>query len=171
MNRDNYARIMTMGQTAVATSQTEVVTFELQPGETGFYLSFRDEGTCVDLSRVLVQRFECPSQQKGLVLYPAAPAPVSGSGAVDISCVTNGETAGSGTATCSSEGEWGPETPVCGCSPGYEVDMASNTECDSKDNDNEDAYMYRYIKQRHLIYTCVLYKFLYIQCTCTYTCK
>lgn len=132
MNQNNYVRIMTVVPSTISSTLVETITFELEPREMGFYLAIRDEGTCIGLSRMLVTRFNCPPQQDGLILYPDAPAPVSGNAPVDVSCVENGQSSTSATVSCSSKGMWGNESPVCGCSPGYEVDSGSNSRCNSK---------------------------------------
>ena len=67
-----------------------------------------------------VYRNNCQSFQSGLVLYPDAPAPVSGSANINIKCVDNAVISGSQRVTCHSDGTWGPENPVCECHPGYE---------------------------------------------------
>ena len=74
-------------------------------------------------------RYNCRSFQNGLVLYPDAPAPVSDSVNIAISCVPNAVISGSAQVTCHSNGTWGPENPVCECRLGYED---RETECYSK---------------------------------------
>ena len=76
-------------------------------------------------------RNRCPSYQDRLVLYPDAPAPVSDSVPVVISCVDNAEPIGSSTVMCGSDGTWSRATATCGCSPGYSVKETLNG-CDSK---------------------------------------
>ena len=132
MNRNNYVLLRTVDVVELLLTYDEVVTFEMQPGETGFYIAIQDEGTCMGISRILVQRFNCKPFQDGLVIYPDSPAPVSGNAPIMVSCVSNGEILGSATVTCSSEGEWGSQTPTCGCKTGYEVDRVSLKSCNSK---------------------------------------
>ena len=76
-----------------------------------------------------VYRNNCQSFQTGLVLYPDAPAPVSGSENIVISCVPNARVIGSAQVTCNSDGTWGSERPVCECRLGYENRV---TDCFSK---------------------------------------
>ena len=71
-------------------------------------------------------RYNCKGNQRGLVLYPDAPAPVSDSANVNIECVDNAVVSGSARVTCGSDGRWGPENPVCQCRLGYED---RTTEC------------------------------------------
>ena len=110
-------------------THTDLFHFTLEPSGTGFYIAIRDNGTCVGISRLRVYRNNCQSFQSGLVLYPDAPAPVSGSANISMKCVNNGVVLGSPLVTCYSDGTWGPENPVCECRPGYEDRM---TECISK---------------------------------------
>ena len=53
-------------------------------------------------------------------MYPDAPAPVSGSENITISCVPNAIISGSAQVTCNGDGTWGPENPVCEYRLGYE---------------------------------------------------
>ena len=111
---------------------TAVMVFEIQTSQTGFYLAIRDEGTCLGISRLLVYRHNCRKKQIGLVRYPDTPAPITGSASVDVSCADNAESSSSAAVTCDSEGQWGPEMPTCGCSPGYEINLASRDSCNSE---------------------------------------
>ena len=97
----------------------DTFTFTLQSNVTGFYVAIRDNGTCVGISRERVYRNNCQSFQRGLVLYPDAPAPMNGSENITISCVPNAVVSGSAQVTCYSNGTWGPENPVCECRLGY----------------------------------------------------
>ena len=133
MNTDNYERIKTIKPDETGVTDTTTVTFEMQPGETGFYLALRDQGTCVEIPRILVYRLNCAAFQDGLILYPDGPAPISGSAPVAVSCVNSAAVSSpSPHVSCSSDGEWGPETPTCGCSPGYEINLSSRDTCDSE---------------------------------------
>ena len=129
MNTDNYMQFAVVTPADTVRTFTETFTFTLQPNVTGFYFAIRDNGTCVGISRVRVFRNNCQSFQRGLVLYPDAPAPVNGSENITISCVPNAVVSGSAQVTCHSNGTWGPENPVCECQPGYED---RETECVSK---------------------------------------
>ena len=120
MNTANYVQLSNVTPADTIRRFTETFTFSLQPSDTGFYLAIRDNGTCVGISRVRVYRDNCQSFQRGLMLYPDAPAPVSGSENITISCVPNAVVSGSTQVTCHSNGTWGPENPVCECQPGYE---------------------------------------------------
>ena len=129
MNTANYVQFARVRPADTIRTFTQTFNLTLQPNVTGFYLGIRDNGTCVGISRVIVYRDNCQSFQRGLVLYPDAPAPVSGSESITISCVPNAVVSGSTQVTCHSNGTWGPENPVCECQPGYED---GETECFSK---------------------------------------
>ena len=128
MNTNNYQQFAEVTPSNQLT-HTETFTFTLGSSDTGFYIATRDTGTCVGISRLRVYRNNCRSFQSGLVLYPDAPAPVSGSENISIKCVDNAVISGSPGVTCHSDGTWGPENPVCECRPGYEDRM---TECTRK---------------------------------------
>ena len=129
MNTDNYVRFKVVKPADTIRQFTKTFTFTLQSNFTGFYFAIRDNGTCVGISRVRVFRNNCQSRQSGLVRYPDAPAPVSGSDNINIRCVPNAKVSGSAQVTCHSNGTWGPENPVCQCLVGYED---RGTECFSK---------------------------------------
>ena len=129
MNTDNYEQFAVVRPADTIRTFTNTFTFTLQPSSTGFYFAIRDTGTCVGISRVSVFRNNCQSFQNRLVLYPDAPAPVSGSENIAINCVPNAVVSGSAQVTCNSDGTWGPENPVCECRLGYED---RETECFSK---------------------------------------
>ena len=133
LNTDNYELVETIMPAETGVTYTATVTFVMQPGETGFYLALRDQGTCVEIPRILVYRLNCAAFQDGLVLYPDNPAPISGFTPVAVSCVNNAAVSSpSPHVSCSSDGEWGPEAPTCGCSPGYEINVGSRDTCDSE---------------------------------------
>ena len=129
MNTDNYVQFKVVRPADTIRTFTKTFNFTLQPNVTGFYFAIRDNGTCVGISRVRVFRNNCQSFQRGLVLYPDAPAPVNGSENITISCVPNAVVSGGAQVTCNSNGTWGPENPVCECQPRY---SDGGTECFSK---------------------------------------
>ena len=131
MNTDNYVQLALVEPANTTHTFTEAFSFTLQPNVTGFYIAIRDNGTCVEISRVRVYRYNCQSFQRGFVLYPDVPAPVSDSVNINITCVPNATVSSSAQVTCHSDGTWGLEIPVCEC--GYVV---RGTECFGK-------YMYR----------------------------
>ena len=132
MNKDNYESFGTAKPAATGARYTEMHRFTLQPQQTSFYIAIEDTGTCVTVSRLLVQRHNCLEKQIGLVRYPDTPAPITGSASVDVSCADNAESSSSAAVTCDREGQWGPEMPTCGCSPGREINLASGDSCNSE---------------------------------------
>ena len=135
MNTGNYDLLDTIRISGPSGIARPTRKFTLQPGQTGFYLAVRDPGSCLAVSRIRVYRHNCISQQVGLVNYPDTPSPASSDDGIEtrtvmINCSNeNAAVDGSDTVTCLSNGTWGPENPVCGCNPGYEI---NGDECDSK---------------------------------------
>ena len=109
--------------TTEASSGIKHFFFDLPTSVTGFHLELLPfEATCINVSRVLVYRYECPAQNRPLY-RPATQAPVNGSVLVR-SNVTNICFSGivvTSTLTCTSEGKW--------------------LECDPEDNDFEYEFM------------------------------
>ena len=119
MNPQNY-EVFAVPEGEPSTNNNNTYTFTLPPSSTGFYIALQDIGSCIALSRLRVYRNNCKSRQVGMVLYPDAPAPVSGSANIDIRCVENAEVSGSSRVTCGSDGTWGSQNPVCQCRLGHE---------------------------------------------------
>ena len=110
---------------------TIILNFTLPSSSTGFYIAAQDTGGCITLSRMRVYRANCRAQQIGLILYPDAPAPVSGSARTDITCVENAEVVGSSSVMCQSNGTWSSQNnPVCQCRPGYVNRLISGSNSD-----------------------------------------
>ena len=126
MNTQQYTEIGGVHPAIVSLAPSTTLNFTLQPSQTGFYIAVQDNGTCSIISRIKVYRNNCKSVQRGLVLYPDAPAPVSDSVNINIQCVDNAVVSGSVRVTCGSDGRWGPQNPVCQCRLGYED---RRTEC------------------------------------------
>ena len=120
MNAQNYENFAVPEGPVSLEPYTNTYNFPLPPSSTGFYIAVQDIGSCIALSRLRVYRNNCKSRQVGLVLYPDAPAPVTGSENIDIGCVENAVVSGSPRVTCGSDGTWGSQSPVCQCRLGYE---------------------------------------------------
>ena len=180
MNTENYELLETIRPNGTTMTFHTVVTFMMQPGETGFYLALRDQGTCVEISRILVQRFNCAPFQDGLIIYPDSPAPVTGSAPVAVSCVSNGAVSSqSPHAQCGSNGQWVSQTPTCGCSPGYEINLITRDKCDSEFNCVYTSIICIHVHDMYRLYTlghdslcvCHIYNVhVYIHSTCTCKC-
>ena len=129
MNTENYEQFGRARHSGSSISQPhfEKYNFTLDPSDTGFYVAIQDTGTCVAIGRLRVYHYICPSQQKGLVLYPEIPAPEPGSVNVQFTCVDNAyiPESESDTVTCYHNGTWSTEVPVCECNVGYE-NMGTN---------------------------------------------
>ena len=120
MNRENYVKFAAPKTSGTILTYTFILNFTLPSSSTGFYISAQDPGGCITLSRMRVYRGNCRAHQIGLVKYPSAPAPVSGSARADISCVENADVVGSSSVMCQSDGTWSSQNnPVCQCRPGY----------------------------------------------------
>ena len=126
MNTQLYRNIGVLQPSEVSLTFVVTLNFTLQPSQIGFYIAVQDNGTCAGISRIRVYRENCISFQRGLVLYPDAPAPVSDPVNINIQCVDNAVVSVSARVTCGSDGRWGPQNPVCQCRLGYED---RGTEC------------------------------------------
>ena len=118
-NTDNYTLQHTISPPNTST-QIENVCFTLSSSQRGFYLAFRDQGSCFTLWRIYIHGTRCPQQQIGLVLFPETQSPSKGSadrGTV-AECVRDASPVTSLNLKCDDEGAW-DTTPVCECNPGY----------------------------------------------------
>ena len=82
----------------------------------------REVGTCINVSRVLVYRHECPQQSKGLTHHPATQAPVSGTVSAMLYCAENSHPSEMNRLeplVCTAEGEWMNDGTRCVCDQGY----------------------------------------------------
>ena len=149
MNTQNYEIFAVPEGPVSSVTYTNTYNFTLPPSSTGFYIAVQDIGSCIALSRLRVYRNNCKSCQVGLVLYPDAPAPVTGSANIDISCVENAVVSGSPRVTCGSDGTWGSQNPVCQCKCGYEPNREA-TRCNGKD-------IYLKIDMMHFFFFIFLY--------------
>ena len=104
-------------------------------GTTGLYLALTDEGTCVEVSRLVVSYTVCPAQMVNLVSYPETAAPTINNvrdKMVAGSCVDPAShVRGSLTLECNFGGLWGSNVDaVCQCDPGYQFINGSNPSCE-----------------------------------------
>ena len=122
MNTENYEQFGRARNHDDLQAYFEKYNFTLDPSDTGFYVAIQDSGICVGISRLRVYHYICPSYSVGLVSYPEAPAPVSGSVDVHFSCIDNASIpeSESDTVACHSNGTWGTDIPVCECNLGFE---------------------------------------------------
>jgi hypothetical protein len=130
MNTDNYEQFSAPKAQTSPQTYNRTFVFDLPTSYNGFYLAAQDTGSCLAISRVRVYRFNCKARKTGLVLRPDTPANGTDTASVKFSCVPNGDIIGPDTVNCTSKGEWLDETPVCGCKPGYEINMNTKDKCD-----------------------------------------
>ena len=121
MNPANYEKFAEPYAPLSSVNYNNTFNFTLPPSSTGFYIALQDTGSCIALSRLRIYRNSCKSFQTGLVTYPDAPAPVSGSATVNLVCEENAERSSTTEATCQSDGTWASENLMCNCQPGYKA--------------------------------------------------
>ena len=99
-----------------------VLSFNLKPNDTGFYVAFRDGGSCINLNRVKIYYYQCPGQQIGLVLFPVTTAPTKSNSPLTVaaSCVIGGINTSSLNLQCNTSGAWsGSPSCICSFADGY----------------------------------------------------
>lgn len=104
------------------TQFTATLNFTLKAGDSGFYLGFRDQGSCTSLNRVNVYNYQCPQKQVGLVKQPLTAAPTAQNSPMTISaaCVPGSVNTNSLDLFCSNTGIWnGFSTCICKTWEGY----------------------------------------------------
>lgn len=138
LNRDNYELLETI--TLPSNSRTGSALLSFIPKETtkGFYLGFRETGTCITVTRLSVFAHICPEQVNGLVHYPQTFAPPRESGSVvdaTGACLANSSRVnGMSTSSplqCAALGTW-LEPEDCQCNPGYIMTGSVNKSCEGK---------------------------------------
>ena len=108
-------------------SITKQFYFDVSEEEDGFFLALKrsHKDVCINVSRVLVYRHECPGHEKlsvGLIRYPATQAPVNGTVSAMPYCAENSNhSKGSipDRLVCTAEGEWMNDGTECECDMGY----------------------------------------------------
>lgn len=92
----------------------------------GFYLGFRDTGTCGQMKRIYVYYMKAPTYSNAdtLITCPNVPLPPQGSSATTRGTCCCGEKATNASSlerVCSTDGTCSePSDDACGCQPGYE---------------------------------------------------
>ena len=109
-----------------AASGTQQFYFDLNKGVnmTLFVLTLisHSNDTCVNVSRVLVYRHECPQLSIGLTRHPAIQAPISGAFSIIPCCTKNSHLSSQGRSVpqCTSEGKWSAnDYEYCLCNMEY----------------------------------------------------
>ena len=121
----NYQFVRRIEQPSGFSQQQYSASFSFTPtsGNTnGFYLGFRDTGTCVNLQRLQVYYRISPQRIVGLVTYPKVALPRQGSSGSVIAmatCAANSRNLASLQVTCFADG-WCVDVASCACVPGHE---------------------------------------------------
>ena len=120
----NYQLVRRIEQPSDFNGQDYATSLSFTPsGSTnGFYLGFRDTGTCVNLQRLQVYYRVSPRRTDGLVTYPEIALPRAGSsGTVTAmaTCAANSTNLTSLQVTCFADGRC-DSVASCACIPGYE---------------------------------------------------
>ena len=123
-------------------SGTQQFYFDLNKGVDMFVLTLmisHSNDTCVNVSRVLVYRHECPQQSIGLERRPAIQAPISEAVSFIPQCAENSYFSFQGRSIlqCTSEGKWSNDYEYCQCSMEY---FRDNDGCILKGKSNNGLY-------------------------------
>ena len=136
-DKRNYEVLQLVSAKGSAIVGATAISFVPKESTQGFYMGFRENGTCITLTRVLVYAHICPERVFRLVHHPQTFAPARNSGkTVDIlgDCLPN-SSQGKGTTIrpilrCAALGIW-VETEGCVCNPGF-VYNEETEKCEGK---------------------------------------
>lgn len=130
VNRDKYTTIRTVKVENNRFSGSIIHPFVPKENTTGFYLGFRENGTCVTLTRVLVYANACPKKVVDLTQFPQTFSPTRDSGeAIEVhgQCLPNSSVKGgrsdSPLLKCAALGAW-ISFEDCECNPGYKLEVS-----------------------------------------------
>ena len=139
-NTTNYQLVRRIEQPSGFSQQQYAASLCFTPlGNTnGFYLGFRDTGTCVNILRLQVYYRTKPQSPVGLVTYPEiALPPKDSSEAVTAiaSCAANSTNLTSFLVTCFANGTC-VDVASCGCVPGHEyiAGTGGSAQCSGESN-------------------------------------
>ena len=122
-NTSNYDTIRTLTTQVSGSSTVITENFGFNTEESGFYLAFRDPGTCMIISRLVVFYYACPSETIDLVVRPETIAPTIGSSeqlSVSATCVSDSSPVGGDILLkCLERGIWIAPADRCQCDPGF----------------------------------------------------
>ena len=141
-NTSNYRRVQRVApnQDSGLVSQNSSIPVDFNTNETGFYLAFVDDNTCIAITRIIVFYYVCPAMVLDLVIYPEILSPPidnlgSQSKTVTGRCVNGslGESGRNPSLQCIQAGKWGAlqEGTGCHCNPGF-VAVEDVEECASE---------------------------------------
>ena len=119
----NYQLVRRIEQPSDFSQQQYTASLSFTPsGNTnGFYLGFRDTGTCVNILRLQVYYRISPRRTVGLVTYPEVALPRQGSSepvTAMATCAANSRNLTSLQVTCFADGRC-VDVASCACVPGY----------------------------------------------------
>ena len=117
----NYQFVRRIEQPSGFSGQQYTTSFNFTPsGNTnGFYLGFRDTGTCVNILRIQVYYRISPQRTDGLVTYPEIALPRQGSTTAMATCAANSTNLTSLLVMCFAN-ESCVDVASCACVPGHE---------------------------------------------------
>ena len=137
---NNYQLVRRIEQPSGFIGQQYAGSFNFTPsGNTnGFYLGFRDTGTCVNLLRIQVYYRISPQRTAGLVTYPeiALPPKHSSETVTDMAvCAANSANLTSLLVTCFADGRC-VDAASCACVPGHEYvnGTGGSAQCSGESN-------------------------------------
>ena len=140
-NTSNYRRVQRVAPNSDSglVSQTASIPVDFNTNETGFYLAFVDDNTCIAITRIIVFYYVCPAMTLDLVIYPEVLSPPISNfvpRTVIGQCVNEalGELSGRNPSLqCIQAGIWGAlqEGTGCQCNPGF-VAVENVEECASE---------------------------------------
>ena len=143
----NYQLVQRIEQPSGFIGQQYAGSFNFTPSgnSNGFYLGFRDTGTCVNLLRIQVYYRISPQRTAGLVTYPeiALPPKHSSETVTDMAvCAANSTNLTSLLVTCFADGRC-VDAASCVCVPGHEYmnGTGGSAQCRGESNTLHDAFI------------------------------
>ena len=118
--------------TSGVSSGTKQFFFDSETSVTGIFLEIQSFATCVNVSRVLVYRYECPGHDRlptrNLLRRPATQSRVGILESVTPYCAENSHLVNNtSTIFCRYDGVWGNGNARCECNSGYTEDQEGTT--------------------------------------------
>lgn len=110
-----------MGQEGSTGDVSEMLNFMRTTDRRGFYLAFRDTGTCVDIGRVTLYYRVAPGRSDTFLSCPDVPLPVAGSqtlSTLSCTCINTTNGVGSLDRSCDQNGVCNDDQ-MCECDLGF----------------------------------------------------
>ena len=141
-NTSNYRRVQRVvpNSDSGLVSQNARIPVDFNTNETGFYLAFVDDNTCIAITRIIVFYYVCPAMVLDIVVYPKILSPPINNLAPQSKTVTgqcvndsSGELGRYPSLQCIQAGNWGAlqEGTGCQCNPDF-VAVEDIEECASE---------------------------------------